>query len=158
MSGSTKILVIPLKKLIITICVIAALVIIAAIYILSFKKPETRPASASITPSEYSGGLPAPASDIHYTPGVYTSSLMIGGNPADIQVTVDSNNINSIELINLSDSVQTMYPMLTTSFNEIKNAVIENGTTTNITYDSANKYTANLLLSAIQNALNKAVQ
>lgn len=145
MSGPTKILVIPFKKLIITICAIAAFIIIAVIYILSCKEPEdnaTNSVKSKITAT--------------YSPGVYTSSLMLNGTPVDIQVTVDSDNINDIELINLSDSVQTMYPMLTSSFNELKNAVIENGTTTNVTYDSTNKYTANMLLSAIQCALDKA--
>ena len=145
MSGPTKILVIPLKKLIITICAIAAFIIIAVIYILSCKEPKDNSANSvknKITAT--------------YSPGVYTSSLMLNGTPVDIQVTVDSDNINNIELINLSDSVQTMYPMLTSSFNELKNAVIENGTTTNVTYDYTNKYTANMLLSAIQCALDKA--
>ena len=81
---------------------------------------------------------------------------MLNGNPVDIQVTVDSDNINSIELVNMSESVQTMYPMLAPSFDEIKNAVIQRGTTADITYDSSNKYTASLLLGAIQNALDKA--
>lgn len=37
---------------------------------------------------------------------------MLDGNPVDIKVTLDKNNINNIELVNLSDSVTTMYPML----------------------------------------------
>lgn len=45
-----------------------------------------------------------------------------------------------------------MYPMPVPSFDEIKNAVIQRGTTADITYNSSNKYTANLLLGAIQNA------
>ena len=135
MSGSTRILVIPLKKLILALCVIIAFIIIAAIYILSDKEPESHPTNAA---------------------GQNTSSLMLNGNPVDIQVTVDSDNINSIELVNMSESVQTMYPMLAPSFDEIKNAVIQRGTTADITYDSSNKYTANLLLGAIQNALDKA--
>ena len=45
MSGPTRILVIPLKKLIITICIIAAFIIIATIYILSVKEPDNSPAN-----------------------------------------------------------------------------------------------------------------
>ena len=67
-----------------------------------------------------------------------------------------NDNINNIELVNLSESVQTMYPMLTSSFGDIKKAVMESGSTANITYDSANKYTSSLLLGAIQSALDKA--
>ena len=157
MSGSTRILVIPLKKLIIALCIIAAFIIIAAIYILSGKQSESNPASASIKQNNTSNINNTKNTDtVTYSPGVYTSSLMLNGTPVDIQVTVDSDNINNIELINLSDSIQTMYPMLTSSFDEIKNAVIASGTADNITYDSSNKYTASLLLTAIQSALDKA--
>ena len=149
MSGSTRILVIPLKKLILALCVIIAFIIIAAIYILSDKEPESHPTNAA-------GQNNSINTSVTYSPGVYTSSLMLNGNPVDIQVTVDSDNINSIELVNMSESVQTMYPMLAPSFDEIKNAVIQRGTTADITYDTSNKYTASLLLGAIQNALDKA--
>lgn len=148
MSGPTRILVIPLKKLIITICIIAAFIIIATIYILSVKEPDNSPASTTSRQNK--------ASTATYSPGVYTSSLMLNGTPVDIQVTVDSDNINNIELVNLSESVQTMYPMLTSSFSDIKKAVMENGSTVNVTYDSSNKYTSSLLLGAIQSALDKA--
>ena len=91
-----------------------------------------------------------------YSPGVYTSSILLNGTPIDIQVTVDSDNINNIEMVNLSESVQTMYPMLNSSFDEIKTAVINNGSTDNITYNASSKYTATMLLSAIDSALAKA--
>ena len=91
-----------------------------------------------------------------YSPGVYTSSILLNGTPIDIQVTVDSDNINNIEMVNLSESVQTMYPMLNSSFDEIKTDVINNGSTDNITYNASSKYTATMLLSAIDSALAKA--
>lgn len=90
-----------------------------------------------------------------YTPGVYSASITLNGNPVDIQVTVDKDNINSIELVQVSDAVTTMYPLLQTNFDEISKAVIETGSTQNITYSSDNKYTATMLLNAIQSALDK---
>lgn len=92
-----------------------------------------------------------------YTPGVYTASVSLDGNPVDIQVTVDKNNINSIELIQVSDAVTTMYPLIQTNFDEIANLVMKNGTTSNITLNSDNKYTSSMLLNAIQKALDKCV-
>ena len=82
-------------------------------------------------------------------------SILLDGNPVDIQVTVDSSNINSIELVNLSESITTMYPKLTTSFDEVASKVMEAGTT-NITYDSANRYTYSVFIEAISAALKKA--
>jgi uncharacterized protein with FMN-binding domain len=72
-----------------------------------------------------------------------------------VQVTVDKNNINSIEMVNLSDSVTTMYPLIENVFNDIANEVIKNGTIQNISYKADNKYTSTMILKAIGEALDK---
>ena len=155
MSGSTRIVVIPLKKLIIMVCVIAALIILAAIFIFGGSSSDAAK-STGVNISTSTDTVKKNTSCPTYSPGVYTSSILLNGTPIDIQVTVDSDNINNIEMINLSESVQTMYPMLNSSFDEIKTAVINNGSTDNITYNAGRKYTATMLLSAIDSALAKA--
>lgn len=155
MSGSTRIVVIPLKKLIIMVCVIAALIILAAIFIFGGSSSDAAK-STGVNISTSTDTVKKNTSCPTYSPGVYTSSILLNGTPIDIQVTVDSDNINNIEMINLSESVQTMYPMLNSSFYEIKTAVINNGSTDNITYNAGSKYTATMLLSAIDSALAKA--
>jgi len=155
MSGSTRIVVIPLKKLIIMVCVIAALIILAAIFIFGGSSSDATK-STGVNISTSTDTVKKNTSCPTYSPGVYTSSILLNGTPIDIQVTVDSDNINNIEMVNLSESVQTMYPMLNSSFDEIKTAVINNGSTDNITYNAGSKYTATMLLSAIDSALAKA--
>lgn len=155
MSGSTRIVVIPLKKLIIMVCVIAALIILAAIFIFGGSSSYAAK-STGVNISTSTDTVKKNTSCPTYSPGVYTSSILLNGTPIDIQVTVDSDNINNIEMVNLSESVQTMYPMLNSSFDEIKTAVINNGSTDNITYNAGSKYTATMLLSAIDSALAKA--
>lgn len=155
MSGSTRIVVIPLKNLIIMVCVIAALIILAAIFIFGGSSSDAAK-STGVNISTSTDTVKKNTSCPTYSPGVYTSSILLNGTPIDIQVTVDSDNINNIEMVNLSESVQTMYPMLNSSFDEIKTAVINNGSTDNITYNAGSKYTATMLLSAIDSALAKA--
>ena len=155
MSGKTRIVVIPLKKLIIMVCVIAALIILAAIFIFGGSSSDAAK-STGVNISTSTDTVKKNTSCPTYSPGVYTSSILLNGTPIDIQVTVDSDNINNIEMVNLSESVQTMYPMLNSSFDEIKTAVINNGSTDNITYNAGSKYTATMLLSAIDSALAKA--
>ena len=155
MSGSTRIVVIPLKKLIIMVCVIAALIILAAIFIFGGSSSDAAKGTG-VNISTSTDTVKKNTSCPTYSPGVYTSSILLNGTPIDIQVTVDSDNINNIEMVNLSESVQTMYPMLNSSFDEIKTAVINNGSTDNITYNAGSKYTATMLLSAIDSALAKA--
>lgn len=89
------------------------------------------------------------------TPGVYRAGVSLNGNAVDIEVTVDKNRIQNIALVNLSEPVTTLYPSLESTFSELCASVIESGSTKNITYPAENKYTATMLLNAIQTALDK---
>lgn len=184
MNSSTKIVVIPMKRLI--ICGIAALAVIILIIVLLLNiNNSTGTASGNIynsnvkTSSDNINGsntsdtaknnsitnsydnissndkIQAANDVITYNPGVYTSSLSLNGNAVDVQVTVDKNNINSIEMVNLSDSVTTMYPLIENVFNDIADEVIKNGTIQNISYKADNKYTSTMILKAIGEALDK---
>ena len=123
MSGSTRIVVIPLKKLIIMICIIAALIILAAIFIFGGSSSDAAK-STGVNISTSTDTVKKNTSCPTYSPGVYTSSILLNGTPIDIQVTVDSDNINNIEMVNLSESVQTMYPMLNVG-SEVNNALTQ---------------------------------
>ena len=183
MNSSTKIVVIPMKRLI--ICGIAALAVIILIIVLLLNiNNSTGTASGNIynsnvkTSSDNINGsntsdtaknnsiknnssdnissndkIQAANDVITYNPGVYTSSLSLNGNAVDVQVTVDKNN--SIEMGNLSDSVTTMYPLIENVFNDIADEVIKNGTIQNISYKADNKYTSTMILKAIGEALDK---
>ena len=141
MKNSTRIVVIKLKELISA----AILVILAIILIIFLVIAFSNKAATTSTKSAHA----------KYTAGVYSSTVTLNGNPIDIQVTVDENNINNIQMVNLSDSIATMYPLIQTSFDEISTKVCEAGSTENITYASENKYTATILLKAINSALEK---
>ena len=161
--SQTKIVVIPFKKLLIG-AVIAAIIIAFIIFAVirlgsnssDNSRNTTKPKSSTVNASA-SSNIETPLDNAapKFCPGVYTASILLDGNPVDIQVTVDSSNINSIELVNLSESITTMYPKLTTSFDEVAAKVMEAGTT-NITYDSANRYTYSVFIEAISAALKKA--
>ena len=181
MNSSTKIVVIPMKRLI--ICGIAALAVIILIIVLllninnstgNIYNSNVKTSSDNINGSKTSDTaknnsitnnsshnissndkIQAANDVITYNPGVYTSSLSLNGNAVDVQVTVDKNNINSIEMVNLSDSVTTMYPLIENVFNDIANEVIKNGTIQNISYKADNKYTSTMILKAIGEALDK---
>ena len=86
---------------------------------------------------------------------VFTAGVSLNGNAVDIEVTVDKNSIQNIALVNLSEPVTTLYPSLESTFSELCASVIESGSTKNITYPAENKYTATMLLNAIQTALDK---
>ena len=111
--SQTKIVVIPLKKLLIG-AVIAAIVIafvIFAVIRLGSKGSDnsrntSQPRSSTVNASA-SSNIETPLDNADapkFCPGVYTASILLDGNPVDIQVTVDSSTALSL-LIFLNQSL-----------------------------------------------------
>lgn len=141
MSAKTKIVVLHMKKIIFT-CVVIALILILAVLLMILLRPEERPVSESVPTM--------------YVPGVYTSSVQLGDGALDIQVTVDENHINSISLVNLDETMETMYPLVKPALKELADQVTASQSLDNITYSKSSQYTSIVLLDAIEDALKKA--
>ncbi len=144
MSAKTKIVVLHMKKLILAgiACGIGILILILLFIMLRAG----------------SGESPGESVDTMYVPGVYTSSVLIDQNTFDVQVSVDENHINSIELINLDESMETMYPLLGPTLDELAEQIISAQSVSDITYSKNNQYTSMLLANAVNDALEKASQ
>jgi len=91
-----------------------------------------------------------------YTPGVYTSSIMLGGSAIDVAVTVKEDAITSVQMINVSETIETMYPLMEPALNNIAEQICASQSLDNITYPEENQYTSIILLDAVSNALEKA--
>ena len=142
MSSATKIVVFKLKELVITGVLALLAVILLVLFIIHIT----------------SGSAKKNFDDTQstFTPGVYTASIMLSGNTMDLEVTVDSDNVKSIRLVNTAETVETMYPLLTSSVKDLENQVKEKGSTDGITYSADAKYTSLVLINAIDTALDKA--
>lgn len=142
MSAKTKIVVVKMRHIIFSGILLGAAILILILFLtMAFKQNEPKP-------EVHETGM--------FNPGVYTTSVAIGGAAIDVSVIVDDNNINSIRLENLSDTVETMYPLVEPAMDEIVSQVIEKQSTENITYSENNQYTSMILISAIDNTLKKA--
>ena len=69
---------------------------------------------------------------------------------------VDENRIQSVSMVNLDETVETMYPLMEPALENIADQVVEKQTTEGITYSADYQYTSVVLLNAIENALAKA--
>ena len=140
MSAKTKIVVLHMKELDNTVIfvVLAVLLILLFVWRFGSKKDE----SAKET--------------MKYTPGKYTSSILFNDNSIDVEVVVDENRINSVSLVNLDESVATMYPLMQPALDAISQQIYENQSLEGIDYGSENQYTSQVLVEAIRNALSKA--
>lgn len=140
MSAKTKIIVVKAKELIYTALFICLAIVLILLLIFMFA-PEEKNVRTS-------AGV--------YTPGVYTSTITLGDTALDVAVSVDENNITSVSLNNLSESVTAMYPLLEPSLDSINEQLDSISSVDEFTLDSESRYTGLILQQAIKNALQKA--
>jgi uncharacterized protein with FMN-binding domain len=93
---------------------------------------------------------------MNYAPGVYTSELSIADELLQVEVVVDTERIQSVDIKNMSETVRTMYPLLSTSLEEINEKIAEVGDIEELTFENNNQYTNELLKQAIAGALEEA--
>ena len=138
MSSKTRIVVLHMKEVIYTAIFLLLGLLMIILLLIMFGPSKDKETAASVqTTSALTG---------QYLPGVYSTAI----------VTVDSNHINSIELVNLSESTAAMYPLMEPALEELASQIYEKQSLEDITYEDDNKYTSMLLLEAIKSALAKA--
>lgn len=156
MSAKTKIVVLHMKELIYT-GIFVALGILFVVLLLIMFLPDKEESGGQTSPSGEAGDEAAPTSSASlYIPGIYTTELVLGGQTVDVEVIVEQDAITSIRLVNLSEAVTTMYPLLQPTFDTICQQVYETQSLEGISYNADSKYTSLVLLEAIQNSLDKA--
>ena len=118
MSSKTKIVVLHTKEVIYTgIFVVLAVVLAVLLFLMFGKNKNADPASA----------------DAIYHAGVYTSPITLNDNTFDVEVKVDENHINSISLVNLSETTTAMYPLVEPALDALSDQIYTSQSTENIT-------------------------
>lgn len=141
MSAKTKIVVLHMKELIYTAIFVGLGILLIILLLCMFLPKEKESSVESAT----------------YVPGVYTSTITFQDQTMDVQVVVEENKIHSISLVNLSETVTTMYPLMETTMEQVRDQIIEKQSLENITYTTENQYTTTVLVNAVKEALDKAV-
>ena len=140
MSAKTRIWVFHMKELIYTAVFVVLGIFFLLLLIFMFSPDQT---------AQTSEESPSP-----YTAGIYTTSLMLGGNPVEIAITVD--HISSIRFRQLSESVAAMYPLMEPALDALSAQICETQSLENLSYSEDSQYTSLMLVSAIKTALAKA--
>ena len=160
MSSKTKIVVLHMKEIVYT-GIFAILGIILIIFLILLFVPDnsgdTLPDNEPV-PTGESTPLPdtAVGSTSLYIPGLYNTELVLNDQIINVEVIVDQSQITSVKLVNLSESVATMYPLLQPTFDSLAEQIYETQSLEDITYASENKYTSLVLLEAIRKSIEKA--
>lgn len=142
MSSKTKIVVIHRKEVRYTVFFVVLAVILGLILFFLFgpSKNQSHPMN----------------SDTRYTAGIYRSPVQLGDNSFDVEVTVSEDQIQAIHLQNLSESTQTMFPLMEPALDSLASQIYASQSLEDIRYPDEQKYTSEVLLRAITLAVSHA--
>lgn len=145
--AKTKIVVIQMKELIYTAIFAGLGILLIVLLIIMFfpSKDEKNDPSGS------------EAAENIYNPGIYNSQIVLGDSTLNLEVVVDADQIKSVSLVNLEDSVATMYPLVKPSLASIEKELKKGTALDDIPLTEKSKYTETLLLEGIRTALDKAL-
>lgn len=160
MSSKTKIVVLHMKEIIYT-GIFLVLGIILLIFLILLFVPDKNTDTASdtqTTPTEETSPAPdtAVSSTSLYIPGLYNTELVLNDQVINVEVIVSQDEITSVKLVNLSEAITTMYPLLQPTFDSLAAQICEKQSLEDITYEQESKYTSLVLLEAIRKAVEKA--
>lgn len=145
MSSNTKILIFKAKELIYTIIFVVLGILLLLLLLFMF------------LPDKPDSPIPEITETAAYIPGVYSSTVQLGESTLDVQVTVDSNRICDVSIVNLNETVTTMYPLLTPALEEINRQLPDIESVDDLTCSADSQYTSIILTQAIKNALEAAI-
>ena len=142
MSSKTKIVVLRMKEIIYTAIFIGLGILLISLFLIMFRsKKDAAPTSAEAAA---------------YIPGVYTSSLRLGHQQVNVEVTVDKDHINSVCLVPLNEAVTTMYPLMQPAMNDLAVQIVDSQSLDSLSYPSETRYTSEALIQSVDKALQKA--
>lgn len=91
-----------------------------------------------------------------YKAGVYNTELSLGDSVINLQVSMDSDHVKSVEIINLEDSVETMYPLIKPAVKEISDQLAQNVSPEEVVLSDDSPYTSQMILDTVSQIMEKA--
>lgn len=162
MSSNPKIIVLKMREIIYTAVLFFLIMLLILCMILMFSRKQENSSSAEpVTESVQStqeeeqntSAARSASKNTIYIPGIYTSAITLGESAIDVEVTVDSDQIKDIRLVNLNESIAASYPLFSSSLENIASQILQKQGLDEITCPQENRYTSQLLLSAVSDAL-----
>jgi hypothetical protein len=91
-----------------------------------------------------------------YTPGKWTSTIVLNDTSLNLEIVLDADHINSVRIVNIDDTITTMFPLVEPSLESLATQLYNDVPIDEVVISDDSKYTQQLLLDAIKVTLDKA--
>lgn len=90
-----------------------------------------------------------------FNPGVYTGQIILHNAPVNVEVAVSKDSIESVRVLDLSETQQVFYPVFASSAEEICEKIVAEQSC-DITLSDEYSVTGGIIVDAVRQALEKA--
>ena len=88
--------------------------------------------------------------------GVYSSELTLGESKISLRISMDPDRVKSVEVVNLQESVETMYPLIKPAVKEISDQLAKDIAPDQVVLSDDSPYTSQLILDTVCQVMNEA--
>ncbi len=152
----TRIVIFQMKEIIYTAVFVGLGILLLVLLFFMFwpgkEKGSTNTSSSAISSLKKSAST---GSD-KYIAGVYNSELTLGESKINLRVSLDKDRVKSVEIVNLKESVETMYPLIKPAVKEISDQLAQDIAPDQVVLSDDSPYTSQLILDTVCQVMNEA--
>lgn len=152
----TRIVIFQLKEIVYTAIFVGLGILLLILLFFMFWPGRGKDTASISSPSAISGKSASTEGKASYKAGVYNSELSLGDTTINIQVSLDSDHVKSVELVNLKESVETMYPLIKPAVKEISDQLAQNISPEEVVLSDDSPYTSQLILDKVTEIMKEA--
>ncbi len=140
--AKTKIIIIQMKEIVSTavLVILGILLIVLLVFIFGPKKDKSGETDSAAI----------------YNAGTYSAQISLNNTALNLEVTVDPDRVKSVDLVNIDESVTTMFPLLMPSLQDIETQLVNQVSIDDIVLSEDSRYTQTLLIDSLKTILEKA--
>ncbi len=140
--AKTKIIIIQMKEIVSTavLVILGILLIVLLVFIFGPKKDKSGETDSAAI----------------YNAGTYSAQISLNNTALNLEVTVDPDRVKSVDLVNIDESVTTMFPLLMPSLQDIETQLVNQVSIDEIVLSEDSRYTQTLLIDSLKTILEKA--
>lgn len=151
--SKTKIVVLRMKEVVYTAVFVGLGILLLIVLFFMFGR-QNSPKSES-TQSNISNESSTYKNDAVYRAGIYESQFVIGENTINLEVALDEEQVKSVKVKNLDESVETMYPLMKSAVKDVSKQLSSGVSIDEVVLSKISMYTEKLVLDAVKTVLDE---
>ena len=151
--SKTKIVVLRMKEVVYTAVFVGLGILLLIVLFFMFGR-QNSPKSES-TQSNISNESSTYKNDAVYRAGIYESQFVIGENTINLEVALDEEQVKSVKVKNLDESVETMYPLMKSAVKDVSKQLSSGVSIDEVVLSKNSMYTEKLVLDAVKTVLDE---